>query len=212
MIEIIPNWHPIFVHFTVALLLVAVMFHVLSQVTRNADRAGQFAIVAKWLLWVGAGFTVATVAAGFYAYNTVDHDTPSHLTMTTHRNWALITASVFIAAALWSVTLFRENRTRNPVFTGVLIIGAGLLAVTAWYGGELVYRHGLGVMALPKAEGEGPGHDHGDGHSHEHSASPAPAEHDDISGNTHDHTHDGPEDGAEHSDHEHAPGAAPHEH
>jgi len=29
MIEIIPNWHPVFVHFTVALLSLAVGFHVI---------------------------------------------------------------------------------------------------------------------------------------------------------------------------------------
>lgn len=43
------------------------------------------------------------------------------------------------------------------------VIGAwGMVAVTAWHGGELVYRHGLGVMALPEAEaGHEEGYDHG---------------------------------------------------
>ena len=37
----------------------------------------------------------------------------------------------------------------NPI---LLIALLGLLMTTAWYGGELVYRHGIGVMSLPNAE------------------------------------------------------------
>ena len=32
MIEILPNWHPIFVHFTVALLTVAVALYLLVRI------------------------------------------------------------------------------------------------------------------------------------------------------------------------------------
>jgi len=60
---IIPNWHPLLVHFTVALVTVSAAFFVMSKV--NKDKAETFILVAKWTLWVGAGFTVFTVLAGF---------------------------------------------------------------------------------------------------------------------------------------------------
>lgn len=43
---------------------------------------------------------------------------------------------------------------------------AGLLLSTAWHGGELVYRYGLGVMSMPKSHGEGHAHEHGPGMGH----------------------------------------------
>ena len=55
-----------------------------------------------------------------------------------------------------------------PGFFGIgLVIGVILLGVTAWYGGELVYRHGLGVMSLPESETEGHSHDGDDDHGAE---------------------------------------------
>ncbi len=58
-------------------------------------------------------------------------------------------------------------------------MAAALLAVTAYKGGELVYRHGLGVLSLPETHEGAPGpphghhhggepHDHGGGDDHMH--------------------------------------------
>lgn len=38
-----------------------------------------------------------------------------------------------------------------------------MVGATGRLGSEAVYRHGLGVMSLPKVEGEGHAHSHGDG-------------------------------------------------
>ncbi len=54
------------------------------------------------------------------------------------------------------------------IFMLTLILSTGLLALTAWKGGELVYRYGLGVMSLPQvAQGaEGHDHEHAEGEGH----------------------------------------------
>lgn len=185
MFEIIPNWHPIFVHFTVALLSLAVgLFAVIPLVPPPLKE--QWRVVARWALWFGAGFTVITVAAGFYAYDTVAHDTPSHAAMTDHRNWAIATVVLFMALTLWSVFAVRRGKVLGAAFIAAMLVAGGVLASTAWRGGEAVYRYGLGVMSLPKAEGDGHDHAHGDavmlrqhdegggveahddGHDHEH--------------------------------------------
>ena len=51
MIEIIPNWHPIFVHFTVALLTMSVFFYGLSFVAPGNRFYEQWVSVARWNLW-----------------------------------------------------------------------------------------------------------------------------------------------------------------
>lgn len=171
MIEIIPNWHPIFVHFTVGLLSISVAFYVLSYLSKNlkiivlSSIGKELEIAARWCLWAGAVITIATVLAGFYAYNTVKHDTPSHMAMTDHRNWAIVTAAVAILIALWSLWRYRKQKPLSMMFILALLIMQGLLLSTAWRGGEAVYRYGLGVMDLPDSmdESQMDGHDHGSG-------------------------------------------------
>ena len=102
MPEIIPNFHPIFVHFTVALLSLAVGLFVVTPFVKGPLKE-QWSIVARWALWFGAGFTVITALTGLYVYNTVAHDTPSHIAMTNHRNWAIATITAFLALATWSI-------------------------------------------------------------------------------------------------------------
>jgi uncharacterized membrane protein len=159
MLDIIPNWHPIFVHFTVALLALAVGLFAVSPLLKPPLQE-QWRIVARWLLWFGAGVTLLTGLTGLYAFNTVAHDTVSHAAMTDHRNWAVATIVIFLILAAWSILRARRKQALGAVFAVALVAAGGVLASTAWRGGEVVYRYGLGVMSLPKAEGDGHAHDH----------------------------------------------------
>ncbi len=161
VIEIIPNWHPIFVHFTIGLLSISAILYLAGFILKNHEIGSNFTIIGRWNLWLGAFFTLGTVAAGFYAYNTVAHDAPSHAAMTDHKNWALITAAVFWVLALWAFWKQRGAKVVSALFVIIMLASSGLVAVTGYKGGEAVYRYGLGVMSLPKSAG---GHD-----DHEHS-------------------------------------------
>lgn len=165
MIEIIPNWHPIFVHFTIALFSTSVGFYGLAYLTPLLTKAPwtftkEFEIVARWCLWIGAVITIITVAAGLYAYYTVKHDDTAHRAMLEHRNWALPTAATILLIAIWSAwRYFHQQQVTLSFFLTLLIIEGALLS-TAWHGGEVVYRYGVGVMSLPKSEEVGHAHHH----------------------------------------------------
>lgn len=168
-IEIIPNWHPIFVHFTVALYTIAVAFFILAWLFTRVKISTEFLITARWCLWAGAVFGIVTVIFGFIAFNTVAHDDPAHRVMIDHRNWALATLLGVAIMAVWSWVTRRRHRPSILFLLGLIIVFV-LLTTTAWHGGELVYRHGLGVMSLPQpAAHQQGGHDHDHGNSHEHS-------------------------------------------
>jgi uncharacterized membrane protein len=163
MIEIIPNWHPIFVHFTLGLLLTSVALFIFGTLVRERPVGAQATMVARWNLWIGSAFAVVTVAAGFIAYNSMPHDAEAHAAMTIHMRWALGTLILFVIAAV----LAWRTRTRpagtGPLLALFLLVGAGALLITGWLGAENVYRHGLGVMRLPQVEGTGHSHSHSEG-------------------------------------------------
>ena len=172
MIEIIPNWHPIFVHFTVALFSTSVMFYSLAYLLNNfrvfQKISTDLEITARWCLWLVGIIVIGTVLAGLQAYNTVKHDEVSHLAMTDHRNWALPTAAAMVLVALWSLWRTYKHKSITIIFIVALFIVQGLLLSTAWRGAELVFRYGLGVMSLPKAEGIGHEHHHESTEEHNH--------------------------------------------
>lgn len=160
MIEVIPNWHPIFVHFTIALFSTSVGFYILAYFMTcvkftQRHLAIEFEIVARWCLWMTALVTLGTLGAGLYAYNTVHHDEISHIAMTNHRNLALITVSGIWLVTAWSIWRYYKQKALTWTFILLLFIVQGLLLSTGWRGGELVYRYGLGVISLPAAKDTG---------------------------------------------------------
>ena len=183
--EIIPNWHPLFVHYTVALISVACVLYVLAAFTGSFQgwRREAF-IVARWCFIIGAISIVLTIIAGLYAYNTVAHDGPSHIAMLEHRNFAFATGGLVIL--LIAGTLYFKLNTPSKALGVVALMLLCSLFVTAYKGGELVFRHGLGVMSLPDTTSDHHGgsddnlkdkssghHDDGrheshDSHAHEH--------------------------------------------
>lgn len=163
-IEIIPNWHPIFVHFMIGLFSTSAILFVVHKLILNAKWSEMILNAAYVNLWVGAFFTILTISAGWHAYNTVAHDGPSHAAMTSHRNAAIITALIWAVAVIWSVINFAKRKSVNIFFVTLIIVASIMLAITGYKGGEAVYRYGLGVISLPKTEGSG------DHHSHNHNS------------------------------------------
>lgn len=149
MPEIIPNLHPLMVHFPIALITMSAVFHVAAAATSGKLLSRNFGILAHSLLWLSALSVFPAVFFGWQAYNSVTHDDASHAAMLIHRNWALGTSAVLITLASWDVW---RNKVDSPTawWFVIAVIGAwSMVVITAWHGGELVYRHGLGVMSLP---------------------------------------------------------------
>ena len=178
---IIPNWHPMLVHFTVALITISSAFFVLSQTSKT--KSDTFALLAKGTLWTGAGITFFTLLAGFDAFGSVAHDDVAHKVMKTHRMWALVASAAVLVFAFWT---YRAKSISSATVIASLIV-TGLIGTTGYFGAELVYRHGLGVMRLPVTSGEG--HDHAGDNAHDAAEAPAAmgveGEHNGVEGHGH---------------------------
>jgi uncharacterized membrane protein len=159
MVEIIPNWHPILVHFTIALLGIAALLFGVAAIWRGRRWSAGIETAANWNLWLGAAVTALTVAAGLQAAGSVAHDEAAHLAMENHKFWALGTAALFVLLALWNGLRVRRAGPIGFAFVALLAVAAVGLAGTGLRGADLVFRHGVGVLALPEPGGEGHTHD-----------------------------------------------------
>lgn len=149
MPTILPNWHPIAVHFAIGLLTISTVLMLAASLGRNQGWAQAATAAARWNLALGVVASMAALATGWNAYNTVTHDDPSHANMTVHLRWAFAAAGGYLIVALLAFFDRRRNAGMNVAVAIVSVVAAGLLVVTGWYGGENVYRYGLGVQALP---------------------------------------------------------------
>ena len=156
MFSSLPNVHPFLVHFPVALFTLALLLD-LSLVAgfRRAwvDRAA--------LLGLGAS-ALSSLATAWSGKLAADSLTPSLdeatvAAVASHGDWAFATVVLFFGVvivrleALWrdrESPTPRLNRARVLALPLALVAEACLLA-TAGRGGELVYRHGVGVFSGP---------------------------------------------------------------
>lgn len=195
-----PNIHPVLVHFAYALTVTGALCLFIVSLAPSGGWRDTLKHAGDWMLAIGGAFILATVAAGFQAYYSVDHDGPSHAAMTVHRNWAVPTAIAILVLALWR--WIRRAERPSLLISLPMLAAAASLSVTAWWGGNLVYGHGLGVSRIPVVTGEGHDHEHAPGQGHGDDTSGEPAgDHEDS------HDHGDPEDHAE-GEHDHGDAAA----
>ena len=185
--SIIPNLHPAVVHFPIALTLIALLFSFGAHMLRKHSAVPLLAAAGHFTLWFAALSAVVAAILGWLAFNSgMNHDDAGHAAMLLHRQWAIPTAIGLVALAGWDAWKARINQVMSfPALTALIVL-SGAIATTAWLGGEIVYRHGIGVLSLPSTKVAGHSHEHNGANAAEHSDGTAmPNEH---AGHQHDAT------------------------
>jgi uncharacterized membrane protein len=167
--QIIPNFHPAVVHFPIALTVIAFLLSLAAYVRPSHPSAAQLAAAGHFTLWLAAIGAAVAVLFGWLAYNSVNHDDAGHAAMLLHRSWAVPTTVGLILLASWDAWKYRANQLISVPMLFILFLLTQSIAVTAWLGGEVVYRHGIGVLSLPASEGAGHSHPRGGAQTTQHS-------------------------------------------
>ncbi len=153
MIEIIPNWNPIFIHFPIALIVVSTLTFMLGQVVRTTQTEHDLLVVSRWTLWAAALLAIFTTYTGMQAYESIPQDAPAYQAMLIYQNWgAFALATLFIFAIVSFIYRKKWGIERVPLTLATFTLLIVLIGTTAWFGGEVAYRHSESVMSIPKSE------------------------------------------------------------
>jgi uncharacterized membrane protein len=135
-----PLLHPILVHFPIALLFVCVALDLAGYIfsIANLTRAGFYLL------------TLGVAGAGVAAIVGPDHATGSAVAdalLLSHQYFALLTVALGVSLLL--VRFFAADGIGSPwavLYFLVALALLGALALTGYYGGELTYHQGAGVV------------------------------------------------------------------
>jgi len=127
------------VMFPVALLATAVLFDVVDTVG-GPDFLGE---VAYWNITVGLAVGLLAAAAGTFDLLAIPTGTRAKRVALTHA--AANVAMILLFAAVWAVRLNADSRAAGGALIAIEIVALAILGISAWLGGELVDRLGVGV-------------------------------------------------------------------
>ena len=160
------NLHPMFVHYPLVLLPLALVFQTWAVLGRRED-AGR---VARWLLWIGAVGALAAAGTGLLAEGSVEHPEAAHEVIELHETLMLTTAGLAAGLAVLAA-IFRKKSQR--LIQTVLLVGLLatniVLVIGADRGAQLVYEFAVGVKPQPApAPAQGAPAQNPPEHKHEH--------------------------------------------
>ena len=153
---LIPGWHPIVVHFPLALVTTAVLLLLASRLLRQEPLAATLATVGTWNLCLGALAALFAIGTGMAAAMHLQVSPAVHHAISLHVRWAMFTTLSLVLLAVWRGAGNAQESRPSWMLMIVLLTALSALIVTGYRGGQNVYRYGVGVQT--SAESGAPGH------------------------------------------------------
>lgn len=135
-------FHPIAVHFPIALLLLGFFTALLSLSPRQKEKRPWLNAAAAWLLWLGTIAAWCAMGLGLLAQDKAPHVPPAWEVLADHKARAFWSVGAFSVLSLWRA--WRKQDEKSQLLAWVLCLA--LLLSTAYLGGKLVFDFGMGVV------------------------------------------------------------------
>jgi uncharacterized membrane protein len=139
------NWHPMVVHFPVALVLCSAALLWGARYASNEPLAAALATVGTWNLCIGATALLGALASGLATVIGLDVGAAAHAAISIHLRWAMVSSFLLAFVAVWRGAGTAAASRPSWLFLALLTVASAALARTAYLGGQNVYRHGIGV-------------------------------------------------------------------
>ncbi|HEY6618860.1 MAG TPA: DUF2231 domain-containing protein [Steroidobacteraceae bacterium] len=144
----LPGWHPLVVHFPIALVLSATALLLAARLFRNESLAAAAATVGTWNLCLGAVAALFALASGLGAVLDLDVSAAVHQAISVHVKWAMLTTLLLVLLSVWRGAGTASRSRPSWIFLIVLIAASSALSYTAYRGGKNVYEYGVGVKKI----------------------------------------------------------------
>ena len=142
--------HPYVVHFPVALLLISVVLFFLGKAGGSRPWASGVLSAARWNLWIGSFFALASIASGFVDYQAAQCDAATIADTIIHRRSGAVT---WWSSLIAGIAVYRtRHRAPGPLLLAWLLLVGAAASTAAALGTGLTYDRGLGVDKAWPAE------------------------------------------------------------
>jgi uncharacterized membrane protein len=152
----VPGWHPLVVHFPLALVFIATPLLLAARLVRSDEIAASAAIVGTWNLCLGAVAALFALATGLAGAIDLDVNAAIRQAISLHMKWAMFSTLALVLLAVWRGAGTAQRSRPSWVFIIVLLAAAAALGVTGYRGGENVYEFGVGVKKIAVRSAEAP--------------------------------------------------------
>jgi uncharacterized membrane protein len=152
----LPNWHPLVVHFPIALVLSATLLLLAARLLRGESLAASAAMGGTWNLCLGAAAALVALGSGLSAVLDLDVSAAARQAISTHLKWAMFTTLLLVLLAVWRGAGTASRSRPSWLFLVVLIAAGAALSFTAYRGGKNVYEYGVGVKKIAARSFEAP--------------------------------------------------------
>jgi uncharacterized membrane protein len=143
-----PGWHPMVVHFPLALVVTAAFVLVAARLLRQERHAATLATVGTWNLCLGALAALFALATGLAAVLDLHIGLAARQALSLHVKWAIFTTLALVLLAVWRGAGVAQESRPSWVFIVVLVAATAALIMTGYRGGQNVYQYGIGVNQL----------------------------------------------------------------
>lgn len=150
--NLVPGWHPMVVHFPLALVVTATVLLSAARILRREDYVATLATVGTWNLCLGAVAALFAMATGLAAMLGLHVGLAARQSISLHLKWAIFTSVALLLLSVWRGAGRAQNSRPSWIFVVVLAAVTAALIVTGYRGGENVYRHGVGVIMMEQSQ------------------------------------------------------------
>ncbi len=152
----VPGWHPLVVHFPIALVLSAMALLLAARLLRHESLAATAATVGTWNLCLGAAAALFALGSGLGAVLDLDVSAAVHEAISVHVKWAVLTTLLLVLLALWRGAGTASRSRPSWLFLLLCAAASAALIVTSYRGGKNVFEYGVGVRKIAARSVEAP--------------------------------------------------------
>ena len=146
------EWHPMAVHFPLALTVTGALALSGARLVPPARHGATLAVVGTWNLCLGALGALLAVGTGLAAVASLELAPSARAAVGLHVKWAIFTTAALALLAVWRGAGVDPQSRPSRAFLVILWTVTAALIVTAYRGGQNVYRYGVGVTQSAQLE------------------------------------------------------------